>query len=184
MAERSSHIEGVPLQRIFLAGECLIASAYMIVGYWYKNRLSGVENFLSYDEFRSLFPSPRSIQFTGPPPNKLWDYIKKNSILKKTFRIHHRKKRRVGTLELLIRQKSPLIVPFDIGYYQTQIESRATHYTVLRGFTPETFKANNPTHGENYSYEKIRFEKAWQNRGGRYILIKPHIKGSIEKWLT
>jgi hypothetical protein len=177
---KTEYIEGVPLQKSKSAGECLIISTFMVIDFWYNKGLIHVNNFPSYEEFKNLFPSPHSRLFTGFPPNKLWDYIKKNSAFRKNIKVYHRKDRSINALEFVIRQKTPPIVPLDISYYHTKVPSMATHFTVLRGYTPETFKANDYIYGEDCSYVRDRFEEAWKNRECRYILIKPKISGVLK----
>lgn len=178
MSRKSFVLPEVPLQRISIAGHCLVACAHMVLKYWFnKKQLQG--NFPSFDEFVPFFG--RAIKNTGFPPNKLRDYLIKMDIFE-TVRVQHRKSNSQRTLESQMRRGVPPIVIFDNGYYQQLINSMASHATVLVGYTPENFRANDPFGGEQYPYERKRFMDSWQKREGRYILITPKIP--LKRWLT
>jgi hypothetical protein len=178
MSRNSFVLPEVPLNRISVAGHCLVACAYMVLKYWFnKEQISG--NFPSFEEFTPLFG--RTIKNTGFPPNKLRDYIRKMDIFR-DVRVQHRKGKSLRTLEFRIRQGVPPIVLFDNGYYHQLIESMARHATVLVGYTPENLRANDPFGGEQYPYERKRFMDSWQKKEGRYILITPKIH--LKRWLS
>lgn len=155
----------------------MIACAYMVLKYWFqKDQLR--DNFPSFDEFIPLFG--RAIKHTGFPPNKLRDHLIRLDTFRE-IRVQHKKSKSQRTLEFQIRRGVPPIVIFDNGYYQQQLVSMASHATVLVGYTPENFKANDPFGGDQYPYERKRFMDSWQKRDGRYILITPKI--ALKRWL-
>lgn len=149
----------------------------MVLKYWFnKKQLHG--NFPTFDEFKPSFGY--AIKNTGPPPNKVRDYLIKMDIFR-DVRVQHKKSNSQRTLELHLRRRVPPIVLFDNGYYHQLVASMARHATVLVGYTPENFKANDPFGGEQYPYERKRFMDSWQKRKGRYILITPKIP--LKRWL-
>ena len=149
----------------------------MVLKYWFnKKQLQG--NFPSFDEFIPFFG--RAIKHTGLPPNKLRDHLRKMDIFGEV-RVQHKRSTSQRTLEYHIRRHVPPIVIFDNGYYQQLIASMAGHATVLIGYTPENFKANDPFGGDQYPYERKRFMDSWRKREGRYLLITPRIH--LKRWL-
>lgn len=177
MFPESYTIEDVPLQRDFIAVNCLPASAYMVLKYWDKFGSPGFTVY-SYEEFLLFFPKTKRL---GYPPGKLKEYLIKDDNFSEII-IEDKEANSILDLQYHIRNNRPIIVIYDNHYFHTQIESKNTHCSVMIGYTPENILVNDLFHGVSYALEQKRFIKAWELRHMRYILIMQP-KQTLMSWI-
>lgn len=177
MFPESYKIDDVPVQRDLRANNCVPASIYMMINYYEDSGYLGFP-LLPYDEYCALFPKGRRI---GYPPGKIKEYLSNDEKLA-TFTINHRKATSILELEHYIRQNQPVIVIYDYHYYQTYIEGRNMHFSVMVGYSPENIVVNDLFHGADYSLSRARFIEAWRLRQNKYILVIPP-KQSLKDWI-
>jgi hypothetical protein len=175
----------VPVQIVDVPGEaekvpgyCVVTCTYMLLRYYEKRGLLS-KALPKYDDFKGQFG--QYIGTLGLPPNKLRDYLNK-AVPNESLRVQH-KTGKIQSLEYHLRNKTPVIPIFDYLMYQQGTAAKATHATLLTGYTAENFYANNPIHGKRYPYEKPRFEQAWLQRDNKYILITPK-EATLNSYLT
>ena len=175
------HIVDVPSEVEKIPGYCVVTCTYMVLRYYEKRGLLSESSkpLPKYDDFRGRFGS--YVGTLGLPPNKLHDYLNA-AVPKEHLKVQHKTGNMVS-LEYHIRNKTPIIPIFDYLMYQQSTPSKATHATLLTGYTAENFYTNDPIHGKRYPYEKPKFVEAWAQRSNKYILITP--KGAtLNSYLT
>jgi hypothetical protein len=133
----------------------------------------------TYDDFISLFPRTRLL---GYPPGQLSEYLKNDERFN-IIEIEHKKASSLLDVEYFIRRNMPIILIFDHVYYHSQSPTMAMHASVMVGYTPENIIVNDAYHGLTYSFERNRFNLAWQLKHRRYVLIKPP-RVRLDRWMS
>jgi len=170
-------IEGIPEIKDNIANRCVPVSAYIILKFYDITDRLGFD-LMTYEEFLELFPKGRRL---GYPPGQLDHYFSKSDDLT-NISIGHKKANQIEDLYHILHQNQPVILVYDHHYYHTQVPSKNKHTSVLTGYTLENIIINDSFHGKGYSLERNSFNRAWELKQMRYILIKPP-KPSLRRWM-